>query len=264
MKKQLKLGKQPARPDAVKFKLKNFIDKKAVLNEMKKQGITLTHPKSFGNERLFTADGWGMLGNDDYGDCVFAGAAHETMVWNKMSGKDVVFTDKAVLSDYSAVTGFDPLRPYTDQGTDMEQAAAYRRKVGIVDANGVRHQIAAYLDIEQGNIEEHLIALYLFEAVGIGILFPGYAMDQFLQNKNWSYKSGTGTPNEGHYIPLVGRRSPYTKLVTWGKCISMTDAFFKHYNDQSIAYVSWEAMTNGKSQEGFDSQGLLNCLNSLK
>jgi hypothetical protein len=145
----------------------------------------------------------------------------------------------------------------------MEQAAAYRRKVGVVDANGVRHQIAAYLDIEAGNIEDHLIALYLFEAVGIGIEFPSYAMDQFNQNKSWSYKRG-GSIEGGHYIPLVGRRSPYTKLVTWGKCISMTDAFFKHYNDESIAYVSWEAMTNNKSQEGFDAQGLLDCLNSLK
>jgi hypothetical protein len=257
MKKQFKLGKKPARPDAVKLKMNNFINKKVVLKQM-----TLTHPKSFGNETLFPTSGWGMLGNDNYGDCVFAGAGHETMLWNKMGGRDVSFNDASVLSDYSAVTGFNPADPSTDQGTDMEQAAAYRRKVGVVDDKGTRHTIAAYLAIEPGNLEDHLIALYLFEAVGIGILFPSYAMDQFNSGKPWSYKRG-GSIEGGHYIPLVGRRSTYTKLVTWGKCIPMTDAFFRHYNDESIAYVSWEMMNNNKSQEGFDQQGLLNALNQL-
>src|SRR5882757_1904530 len=114
----MKLGKLPARPNAVTFKL---IDYAVAL---------LVPPKTFGHQKLQTT--WGMLGNDKYGDCVWAGAAHETMLWNKEASKTVTFTDNEVLSDYSAVTGFNPSDPNSDQGTDMQVAASYRRKTGII------------------------------------------------------------------------------------------------------------------------------------
>jgi hypothetical protein len=252
MKKQLKLGKTPAR-NLVSFKLSQFAD----FSQLPKP------PKRFGHETPFAPKAWGMLGNDNYGDCVFAGAAHETMLWNKECGKDVVFNESAVLSDYSAVTGFDPNDPYTDQGTDMKQAASYRRKTGIVDANGVRHKIAAYLSIDPGNIQEHYVALYLFGAVGIGILFPGSAMDQFNKGKTWSVVRGTPTPNEGHYIPLVAKRY-HLECVTWGQVQPMTLGFLSKYNDESVVYLSESMLTDRKSPEGFDYDTLVKYLNQLK
>jgi hypothetical protein len=38
----------------------------------------------------FAVAHWGMLGNDHYGDCVWAGAAHETMLWNKEAARNVL------------------------------------------------------------------------------------------------------------------------------------------------------------------------------
>jgi hypothetical protein len=93
----LKLGKKPARPGAVKFKLANYLDKAKLP----------TPPKMFGHQGLIGAN-WEMLGNDHYGDCVWAGAAHETMLWNKEAGRIIAFNDQSVLKDYSAVTGFNP------------------------------------------------------------------------------------------------------------------------------------------------------------
>ena len=58
-----KLGKKPARPGAVKFKLANYLVKLKLP----------TPPQVFGHEGLIGAN-WGMLGNDHYGDCVWAGA----------------------------------------------------------------------------------------------------------------------------------------------------------------------------------------------
>jgi hypothetical protein len=248
----LKLGKKAARPEAVKFKLTDFVN----LTELPKP------PRSFGHEALFGRKAWGMLGNDGFGDCVWAGAAHETMMWNKEVGKDVLFTDKQVLSDYSAVTGFNPSDPNTDQGTDMKEAASYRRKTGIIDAKGVRHKVAAYLSITPGNIQEHYVALYLFGAVGIGIEFPGTAMDQFNKGKSWSVVRGARIEG-GHYIPLVAKRT-HIECVTWGQVQPMTTAFFTKYNDESIVYVSNEALVNRKSPEGFDYEKLMQCLGALK
>ena len=130
----LKLGKKPARPGAVKLKLAKYLVKPKLP----------TPPKVFGHEALIGPN-WEMLGNDQYGDCVWAGAAHETMLWNKEAARAVTFNNQSVLKDYSAVTGFNPNDPNTDQGTDMQVAASYRRKTGVLDANGKRHKVIAYL-----------------------------------------------------------------------------------------------------------------------
>jgi hypothetical protein len=247
--KTYKLGKLPA-SNQVKFKLSSFIDPSAFPKV----------PKSFGHESLVA--NFEMLGNDNYGDCVWAGAAHETMIWNACAGRGISFSDKSVLSDYSAVTGFNPSDESTDQGTDMKAAASYRRTTGVIDAAGNRHKIAAYLSITPGNLQEHYIAMYLFGAVGIGILFPGYAMDQFNQNKPWSVKQ-RGALDGGHYIPLVAKRSNI-ECVTWGRIQKMTVGFFGKYNDESLCYVSEEMLTNNKSPEGFDAASLIKYLNQLK
>jgi hypothetical protein len=242
-KPHLALGKTPARSGAMEFKLSNYIDRAALPKP----------PKQFGHEALIPAT-WGMLGNDRFGDCVWAGAAHETMLWNAEAGRKVAFNDAAVLGDYSAVTGFDPKKPSTDQGTDMVVAASYRRKTGVVDAGGHRHQVAAYLSIKPGDLNEHAIAMYLFGAVGIGIEFPTSAMDQFNAGKPWDVVNRSKSEG-GHYIPLVARRTNL-ECVTWGRIQQMTSAFFSKYNDESVAYVSLEALKNNKSPEGFDAKQL--------
>jgi len=248
----MKLGKKPARKDAVLFKLANYIDTTALPKP----------PTFFGHEEAIGSNLWQMLGNDNYGDCVWAGAAHETMLWNKERNQSVTFNDKSVLSDYSAVTGFNPNDPNSDQGTDMQEAASYRRKTGVLDANGKRHKVAAYLAIKPGDLTEHYIAMYLFGAVGIGIEFPQSAMNQFNQGKAWSVVKGS--PIEGgHYIPLVAHRSNLI-CVTWGRLEHMTLAFFEKYNDESIAYVSEEILTSGKSPEGFNLTQLKADLAALK
>ena len=81
----LKLGKKPARPGAVKFKFANFLVKPKLP----------TPPKVFGHEGLIGAN-WAVLGNDHYGDCVWAGAAHETMLWNKEAARTVSFSNDSI------------------------------------------------------------------------------------------------------------------------------------------------------------------------
>lgn len=249
---QLKLGKTPARKDAITFKLADFVDKSVVWPKI---------PKTFGHEGFISKKAWGMLGNDEVGDCVLAGGGHETMLWNAIAGNTVQFSTANTLKDYSAITGYDPKDPSTDQGTDMQVAASYRRKTGLLDASGKRHKVAAYLSIKPGDVQEHLIALYLFGAVGIGIEFPGSAMDQFNAGRNWSVVKGSSIEG-GHYIPLVAKRTSI-EAVTWGSIVGMTQAFFEKYNDESVAYVSLEMMKNGVSAEGFDAAKLTAFLNAL-
>lgn len=235
---KLKLGKLPARPGAVRFALATYAP-------------TLpTPPGKFTSHAALVTD-WGMLANDRYGSCVFAGAGHETMLWNREASRAVPFTDSAVLSDYSAVTGFNPEDPGTDQGTDMAVAASYRRKTGVIDAAGARHLVAAYLAITPGDMLALKQAVYRFAAVGVGVRFPASAMDQFNAGKPWSIRSSS--PIEGgHYVPAVGYDSRYIYVVTWGRVQRMTWGFYRRYCDEALAYLSVEMMTGDLSPEGFN------------
>lgn len=244
-----KLGKTPARPDAVTFRLTRYL-------------TTLPQPPAtFGHESLLGTN-IGMLGNDQYGDCVWAGAAHETMLWGDEANRTIAFTDASVLSDYSAVTGFNPADPASDKGTDMAVAASYRRKTGVLDGAGARHKVAAYLAITKGDLSQTLTAAWLFSAVGIGIEFPQSAMAQFNAGQPWDVVPGSKIEG-GHYVPVVGYDGTNLVVITWGKLQLMTPAFFTTYNDESIAYLSLEMLTGGQSLEGFNAAQLQADLKAL-
>src|SRR5882672_5425867 len=110
-----RLGKLPARPNAIKHKFGSFFD----AEELPVPSLVFGRPDLIKD--------WGMLANDRISCCVLSGAPHETMLWNAWAGEPIPqFTDENVISDYSAVTGYDPNDPSTDNGTDMQVAAAYR------------------------------------------------------------------------------------------------------------------------------------------
>jgi len=247
-----KLGKLPAREGAVSFAFSAFLD------ETKLPPV----PPTFGHHDLYAARPIGMLGNDKYGDCVWAGAAHETMLWGDEAKHTFTFTDKSVLSDYAKVTGFNPDDPNSDQGTDMSKAASYRRKTGVIDAHGKRHKVAAYLALRVGNLDDVKQACYLFGAVGLGVKFPESAMDQFNKGQPWSVVPGSKIEG-GHYVPLVGFDGTHFLIVTWGKLHPMDPDFLQTYMDEGIAYLSKEMLTEGKSLEGFDQAALLADLKAL-
>jgi hypothetical protein len=247
-----RLGKKPARADAIKLTLSRYADTAALPPV----------PAAFGHDGLIGAGAWLMLANDRYGDCVFAGAAHETMMLAREAGNAVSFGDAGVLGDYAAVTGFDPRDPQTDQGTDIQEAADYRRKTGIVDAAGKRHAIAAYLALEPGNLTHLYQAAFLFGVVGIGLQLPASAFDQTDAAKPWDVVPQS--PNAGgHYVPLVGRSADGLHVVTWGAIQVMTENFLKTYCDEAITYVSRECLVAQKSPEGFNYTALLNDLAAL-
>lgn len=253
MSERPKLGKTPATPEDRDFRLTRY------LTELPKP------PKKFGFGLLYPA--WGMLGNDRYGDCVFAGAAHETMVWTKLRrGIGTSFDDKSVLSDYAALTGFDPSDPGSDNGTDMGEAAHYRQKSGIGDAHGVRHRIAAYVWLDKGDWSQLVTAMYIFGCVGIGFEFPDTAWDQFDQGLPWEVTDLDSPIDGGHYVPGVGTQmsTDWLACVTWGRRQIMAREFYEDYSDEAVVYLSEEQIrSDGKGLHGFDLDTLKKDLEAL-
>jgi hypothetical protein len=247
----LKLGKTPATEDARDFKLARY----AKLPDA---------PSRFGHATTVRRNRWGMLGNDRFGDCVWAGADHEHMLWTRLgSGAHASFAPTDALSDYTACTGFQPDEPQSDRGTDMRDAAKYRQKTGVVDRSGNRHKIAAYLFLDAGNWGQLRQALFLFEVVGIGIEFPDSAMDQFNAGADWDVVPGAQIEG-GHYIPGVGAHDrEHVHVVSWGRRIQMSRAFYAKYCDEAVAYLTGEDLKAGRTPEGFDLAQLQDDLKQL-
>lgn len=235
----LKFGKKPARHGAIQLSLAQYLDYPNLP----------TPPDDFGYDMFLPADS-GVLGNDVAGNCCFAGADHETMLWNGLAGTDVAFEASDALADYTAVTGYDPRKPDTDQGADMQKVAEYRRTTGMLDVHGRRHQIGAYAAMQAGNLGEHKLATWIFGAVGVGVMVSEAQEEQFNAGVPWI--GPLGGNRGGHYCPLIGFRGGYLLFVTWGKVQRVTPEYFSDFNDESIAFFSTEMLKSGLGPTGLD------------
>lgn len=240
-----KLGKRPARPDAIKLKFGAYFNAAELP----------AAPAVFG--RPWLVRDWGILGNNDWGDCFWAGSAHETMLLRADAGAALTsFGTSNVLSDYAAATGFNNTEA-TDQGTDMQAGAAYRQKTGIVDGSGTRHKIDVYTSLRAGDLDELALATFLFGVVGVGVDLPSDAEEQFSRAEVWDVISGTSSIG-GHYIPCVGRNSAGNYLfVSWGRLQAATPRWVAQCNDESVAMLSRERLrASGLSPQGYNEPAL--------
>lgn len=244
------LGLHPSDPDRPKLHFHRYVDV---------SGIKV--PKVFGHYDKVSE--WGMLGNDQYGDCAWASAAHEVMVQNAANNRTVTFTDANVLSDYTADTGFNPADPSTDRGTNMFDLYQYRKNTGVIDSAGNRHKIVAFLELEP-NQDELAAAAYLFGVAGLGIYVYDWAQQQFANGQPWSFRRG-GNLEGGHAVPVVGRNAAGNWLtVTWGQLQEMTPAFVEKMANTVMVGLTEDYLTGEKSPEGLDSQALLKDLPLLQ
>lgn len=247
-----RLGLNPSPRGAIGFKFNQFGNLLALP----------VPPQVFGHKLGLE---WGVLGNLDVGDCVVAGAMHEHMLWTATwMGKPAPFDAATAIRQYSEIGGYVPGDENTDNGLDMATAAAFRRKNGISDTNGIRHKVDAYLELDCRNVDGLIQAAYLFGAIGLGIRVPKSAGDQFDQRRPWEVVRGSKILG-GHYTPLCGRNSHgHFLIVTWGRLQAVTFEWMARYLDQAVAYVSLEYLgAQGFSPEGFDINKLRRALAQL-
>jgi hypothetical protein len=133
----------------------------------------------------------------------------------------------------------------------MEVAAKYRRQTGLLDTDGKRHKIGAYVALEPGNLSQLWYATYLFDGLGIGVEFPAQWMDAFNKGRPWG-KVARPKPEGGHYVTGPAYRGGSEIVISWGLPVRLTPAGYQQFNDETMAYLTEEKLVNGKSLEGFD------------
>lgn len=243
-----RLGKKPA-SNTVKLKLGDYLDYSKLP----------TPPANFGHETLVSD--WQILANDTLGCCAISGPFHGEMLWCAEGDRNINVDNDCVIKAYSAITGYDPSQTDpqgnnpTDQGSNVEVVAEYWRSTGLTDAAGDVHKIDCYVALEPGNVDELLVAMYLFDGVGIGLSLPSDWLQAARTGQVWDVYPDPEIAG-GHYVLGVGQRNGCINVITWGKSQLMTHAGYAEFNDESLIYLSEEKLANGRDLEGFDLAAL--------
>lgn len=194
---------------------------------------------------------WGMLGNDDYGDCVIAAKNHFLQcVSANATGTPIAVTTAQTLAEYSSITGFDKDDPDTDNGTVPLDALKYFLAHG---------EIVAYGQVDPTNDAHVAAAIQLF-----GGLYSGWDLPIAWQTADiWDVgpnTSGNWKPGSwgGHMVNQVGHDGKCnTPTVTWGAIKQVTNAARHAYCTEAYALVTREWLkANGKTIQGFDLDAL--------
>lgn len=210
---------------------------------------------------------WGMLGNDEAGDCTIVGRLHQIKCWLANNGIVYNPTTELALKIYSAITGYNPNDPSTDQGANEINVLDYF-KTNIIDG----HKILGYVSIELGNLNEVLHAMSVFGGLYTGAALPETAETQFDNGQGWTLvsKRGPGKPGSlgGHamYYPDYDMDNPFMfGGVTWNKLQPITLGFFHYYIDELYAVVSedWINSQTKLCPVNLDLDGLIKDLQSL-
>lgn len=196
------------------------------------------------------ASAWGMLGNDVAGDCTCAGVAHKRIGDVYVNQGTVLKVDTAqALAFYTAITGYDPTDPNTDQGAVCQDVLDYWRKHGFLG-----EKIVAFAKVDLSNQTQVKQAITLFGQIYCGFNFPDYAMSQFNNGQRWDVVKGAPAPRDGHCVTVGAYDETELECVTWGAVQKLTWAFFRKYFDEGWVIVTPDMIDpkSGKDISGFD------------
>jgi hypothetical protein len=176
---------------------------------------------------------YGMCDNDRLGDCVVAGHIHLTQALDhETANLYTVPSDAAIQTEYFKLTG--------GQDTGLAEAPFLQtaQKTPILGS-----QIDSFGSLDPKNQEEIKSSIYTFGGAFLGVTLPQSAQNQF---------PGTWTvvPNSpivgGHCIVAIGYDAQFVYIVTWGKVIRCTWAWFTTYTDEAYAIIYSEEVKKNR------------------
>jgi hypothetical protein len=177
---------------------------------------------------------WGMMMNDQLGDCTIAAAAHMVMLWTTYSGDEFIPSDAQIVSDYSAITGYVPGDSSTDQGAVELDVLNYWRRFPAM----LGRPIDGYAAVDVTNQEQITQAIFIFGGCYIGFDVPQSALDQFNAGQPWDSVANDGGIVGGHAVPALGYDATGVYCITWGAIQKMTWRFWARYVSEAYAVSS--------------------------
>ena len=252
---KLKLGKQPVRHDPRTLLMASYAT------------AALPAPPLALDLTTSMKAPWGMMDNDQIGDCTCAAAGHLMMEWTTNARKKTfVPGDKQIVAAYSAITGYNPKTGANDNGAAEIDVLNYWRQQGIAG-----HKITAFVATEPANHTHIMDAVWIFGGCYIGLQLPKTAQAQTQNHQPWSVPpqgvKGDGAPGSwgGHAVPVMAYDSRGLTVITWGATQTMTWGFWEAYCEEAYAIISNDFLTGGRqAPNGFNLAQLQADLADLK
>ncbi|MFJ8471285.1 hypothetical protein [Kitasatospora sp. NPDC094011] len=190
---------------------------------------------------------WPMDGNDQYGDCTMAAAAHMIQSWNAQTAEqDTVPTQQQVVAEYFQLSG--------GQDTGLVEADVLKTwQSGGLWGNTV----VAYAPVNVHSLTVLQQAIALFGAVYAGIQVPANAQQQFQAGEPWTLDPGWQRQKieGGHAIPLLGYDAEWIYAITWGGVQRIAWDWWSTYADEAWAVLAQEYAQAG-TVNGIDMAAL--------
>ena len=196
---------------------------------------------------------WGMMLNDQLGDCTIAGAAHAVQVWTANTGSVQTVADADVLAAYEQWDGYNPKDPSTDQGgVELDVLKRWR------GSSLAGHNLLAFADVNPRLVNEVRQGIALFGGLYIGLSLPVSAQTQDV----WDAVADDGAGNAqagswgGHCVYVLGYDAEGLTCITWGQLKCMTWAFWLKYCDEAHVLLGGDWLEKNGSPAGFDQAQL--------
>lgn len=208
--------------------------------------------------------------NDTLGDCVIAGIAHVVGVLTGNAGtKPFIYSNAQIIALYSAIGGYVPGDPATDQGCDEQTALNYWENHSTTA--GSTHKIAGWLSVNAADPNEFRTALWLFENLYFGIELPDAWVSPMPSSSGFVWDAaGPPDPHNGHCVAGVGYTSRGVTISSWGMTGLITDAAIAKYATQAAhgdlyTVVSQDGINKAtdKAPNGFDWSQLVADFDSM-
>ena len=191
-----------------------------------------------------------VYGNDEIGDCVIAGDYHWLgIVTGNATGTAFIATREQIIADYSAISGYVPGDPSTDNGCDEISCFRYRMTQGY--ANG--SILYGYASIDAKDQNETKAAIFLFESAKLDMDLPDEWVQAFSTLKNGDTWDVAGDPNpeNSHDVVAVGYDEHGIYICTFGLILRITWAALAKYGAVEngggfYALLSSEQIEKGK------------------
>jgi len=209
-----------------------------------------------------------MYLNDQLGDCVIAGIGHVVGVLTGGGSKQFIYTNAQITKLYSAIGGYVPGHPNTDNGCDEQTALNYWQHHGAPSGS---HEIAGWISVDGTDPTEYRTALWLFENLYFGLELPDKWVSPMPSAAGFTWDvAGPPNPNNGHCVVGVGYANKGVKICTWGMLGTLTDAAIDKYattvgSGELYTVVSHDALEKAsqKAPNGFDWSQLVADFDSM-
>ena len=202
---------------------------------------------------------WGMMLNDELGDCTIAGCGHAVQVWN-LNGSNVLTTvaDADILAHYELWDDYNPKDPSTDEGGVELDVLTRWKAEGFAG-----HTLTGFADPNIADLNEVRQSIMLMGGVYIGMWISN-ALSRQLQQDDYNPAVVWDVPADdkdngiegGHCVFVCAYDQETFSFISWGKLYKMTTAFWLKYVQEAHALLSPDWIGTLGAPNGFNLEQL--------